>query len=328
MFVLLLSAWSKKKKASKTLERVKGLMRATVVVGVLVTVVSLVAAGRARAEMAQTGMRVGKDLMPLVNVLGGASTISLNGQKIIMKYDGTKLPVKDVLDAAEEACRNGGVRAGTFDPTAPAGAATENAKPKDIESAFLRVADLGVMRGGDDREGLVLCFAKGSQTRESLSEQLEELQKNGDLGSLGKMRYVYARKDGEGTAVLAAVTDDSFKLDALRPAPDGADTEGSDDPTLPRPKSSVRFLSAVIEGTPYATRGYRTTASEDDVRADFDKGMVARGFTTLEIELKDGMKGNAYLKDGVMVTFNASKDKSGATLVSVGSLGADDRSKR
>jgi hypothetical protein len=322
MFILVWKAWSNKKSASKTLRRIKGAMRALAVVFVLTTLLSVAAARRASAEMAQTGMRVGKDLMPLVGVLGGSSTISLNGQKIVMKYDGSKMPVKEVLDAAEAACRNGGVRAGTLDPTATPEAQRE--KPKDAESALLRITDLGIVRSGDDREGLVLCFAKGSQSRASLTEQLDSLEQTGDLGALGKMRYVYARKEGQGTAVLAAVTDDSFKLDALRPSREG-DNEGSDDHTLPRPKDSTRFLSAVLDGTPYAVRGYRTHASEEAVRTEFDAAMFARGFTTLEIETNDGAKSNAYLRDGVMVTLAISKDRNGDTLVSLGSMGADDR---
>lgn len=316
MFVLLLKAWSKKRSGSLRMKRAKGMMRAALVLAVMTTALSLLGARRARAELAQAGLRVGKDLMPLVNVLGGASTVSLNGQKVLMKYDGSKMPVREVLDAAEAACRAGGVRAPVQD--------AKDARAKDLESAILRMADFGVMRTGDDREGLVLCFAKGEGTPDTLRAQIEELQKTGDLGSLGKMRYVYARRDGNATAVLAAITDDSFSIDAFKANPE-TDAPGTDDPALPRPKGSVRFLSAAIEGTPYATRGYRTRLPEDDVRADFDRGMVARGFTTLEVESKNGLRTNAYLKDGVMVTFAAVKDKSGDTLVSIGSLGADQR---
>ncbi len=313
MFVLLLKAWSKKRSGSRRLQRVKGVMRAALVLAVMTTAISLIGARRARAELAQVGLRVGKDLMPLVDVLGGASKVSLNGQKILIKYDGSTKPVREVLDAAEAACREGGVRAPSHDTRA-----------KDLETAILRVADFGVMRTGDDREGLVLCFAKGEGTPDDLRTQIDELQKTGDLGSLGKMRYVYARRDGDATAVLAAITDDSFSIGAFEANPE-TDAPGSDDPALPRPKRSVRFLSAELEGTPYATRGYRTRLPEDEVRADFDRGMVERGFTALAIDAKSGLRTNAYLKDGVMVTFATVKDRSGDTLVSIGSLGADPR---
>ena len=86
-----------------------------------------------------------------------------------------------------------------------------------------------------------------------------------------------------------------------------------------------RLEPAVLEGTPYATRGYRTKTSEDAVRQTFEAGMLDRGFTALEAETKDGTKGNAYLKDGVMVMLAVSKDRNGDTLVSVGSMGSDDR---
>ena len=315
MWFLLVHAWKKrggKKPAPKRFSRVKGAVRAAAFLGTTLTVVSLLSARHAQAEMARAGMRLGSDLMPLVHERGDASTVSLNGQKIMMTYHGAETPVSEVLDKAEEACRAGGVKAPHVETAPPKG------------DPLLKIADFGVMRTGDDRAGLVLCFAKGSMTKESLTEQLQELEKTGDLGSLGKMRYVYARRENNQTAVLAAITEDSFDLKAMDPSREG-DAPNTDDGGLPRPRNSVRFLQAQIDGTPYAVRGYRTRASEAEAHADVDKGMAERGFKSVEVELKDGTKATGYLKDGVVVTLSVGKDKSGETLVSLGSLGADDR---
>lgn len=230
-----------------------------------------------------------------------------------MKYSGSKTPVREVLHNAEAACREGGVTSPRVDAT-------------DATNPLAKLVDFGVMRSGDDRQGLVLCFAKGAMTKGELQDQLRELEEHGNLGSLGKMRYVFARQDGEGTAVLAALTDDSFDMRALQPEPEG-DSPGSDDPSLPRPRDSVRFLTAEVEGTPYAARGYRTRVAEDVVRRELDAQMIERGFTGVEMETKDGTKANGYLRDGVVVILGVAKDRSGETLVSFGSLGADPKPK-
>lgn len=313
MWFFVVQAFRKTRSSSSTkrFSRVKGAIRAAAVVGFMMTVASLAAARHAKAELAATGMRIGKDLMPLVRELGDASTVSLNGQRILVEYRGSKTPVREVLDEAEAACREGGV-------TAPRVDATSDKNP------LVKLVDFGVMRTGDDRQGLVLCFAKGSLTQGELQEQLRELEEHGNLGSLGKMRYVFARQDGEGTAVLAALTEDSFDMNALQPNPE-SDSPGSDDPSLPRPRDSVRFLTAQVEGTPYAVRGYRTRIAEDVVRRELDAQMLERGFTGVELEMKDGAKSNGYLRDGVVVVLGVAKDKGGDTLVSLGSLGADDR---
>lgn len=314
MWFFVVHAFRKKARSSsagKRLARVKGAIRAAAVLGFMLTIASLAAARHAKAELAATGMRIGKDLMPLVRELGDASTVALNGQRIMIKYSGSKTPVREVLDHAEAACREGGVTAPRVDVTAE-------------KNPLLKLVDFGVMRTGDERQGLVLCFAKGSMSKGELQDQLKELEEHGNLGSLGKMRYVFARQDGEGTAVLAALTEDSFDMNALQPNPEG-DSPGSDDPSLPRPRESVRFLTAVVEGTPYAVRGYRTRIAEDVVRAELDAQMLERGFTGVEIETKDGTKSNGYLRDGVVVVLGVAKDKTGETLVSFGSLGSDPR---
>lgn len=299
----------------KRLDGFARVLRAAAVVAILSLLLTMVLARRARADLAATSTRIGRDLAPLADVLGGATTIALNGQKMMLRYDGSPKKVVEILDAAEQACRAGEVKAPRVDP-----------ESVPLADRALRLADLGVVRGGNDDEGAVLCFARGADTPDSLLAQLDRLTQTNDLGSLGKMRYVYAKKERGGSAVLAAVTDDSFRLDALRPAAD-RDAPGSDDPLLPRPLGSVRLFSGVLEGTPYASRVYRTRAADADVKEAFEKEMLERGFEAISVTTKDGKSSTGFQRDGVMVIFGTVTDRDGSVLVSVGTIGVDARTK-
>jgi hypothetical protein len=290
MIALLFIAWRTRSRAVSFLRLLAFLTFAS-------TLASLACARRANAEMTTSAMRVGRDLLPLVRELDGAATVSLNGERITLEYDGTTRSVREVLDAAEESCRLGGVGGGD--------------------------GQLGIHRRGDDDEGVVMCFAKGARSAASLAEQVAAFADTSDLGAFGKLRYVYARKEANGgAAALVATTEDSFRLDSLAARDAAHDAPGSDDPSLPRPSASVRFLSAQIEGASYGTRGYRTRRTPDAVRAEYDAAMLARGFTVVEIPAR---KTSAYSKDGVLVTLATAIDTNGDTLVSIGTMGADDR---
>lgn len=284
----------------KRFDRFKGVLRAAAVLAFFSLVFTFAGARHARAELARTSTRIGRDLLPIADLLAGGTSLTLNGEKMLLRYDGSTKGVREVLDAAEEACRNGDVKGNVMG----------------------RLVDMGVLRGGDDEEGVVLCFARGEGTPDSLRAQVERLKQTKDLGSLGKMRYVYAKKERGGSAVLAAITEDSFRLDAFRAGTTG-DAPGSDDPALPRPKDGVRAFSAVLEGTPYAARVYRTRANEDDVKATYIAEMAARGFTAIEAKTKDGRASIGFQRDGVMVIVATAKDRDGTLLVSVGTIGVD-----
>lgn len=305
----------------KRLEKLMRYVRAAAVIGVMTSVFLSIGARKARADFAKTSVRIGRDLMPLAATFSdgfaGMTTLSINGQKMLIRYDASSKSVRDVLDAAEETCRAGDVKAPRLN--------AESIDPTNMSERALRLADLGVVRGGNEDEGAVLCFAKGAETPDGLLAQLEKLGKTNDLGALGKMRYVFAKKEKKGTAVLAAISDDSFRLDALRSTAT-EDAPGTDDALLPRPTDSVRLFSAVLEGTPYASRVYRTRVDEGEVKRVFEGDMVARGFQSVTVAPKDGRPGGtAFVRDGVMVVFATTKDRDGSVLVTVGTIGADPR---
>jgi hypothetical protein len=299
----------------KRVERLMRYVRAAAVIGVMTSVFLSIGAKKARADFAKTSMGIGRDLMPLADVIGSATKLSLNGQKMLIRYDASAKSVGQVLDAAEDACRLGEVKAPRLN--------ADSIDPTSAAERALRLADLGVIRGGNDEEGAVLCFAKGAETPDGLLAQLEKFSQTNDLGALGKMRYVYAKKEQKGTAVLAAISDDSFRLDALRSTV-SEDAPGSDDPILPRPKDSVRLFSGVLEGTPYASRIYRTHADEEDVKRAFVGGMRERGFRSVTVAPTAGRPGaTAFVREGVMVIFGTTRDRDGSVLVTLGTIGAD-----
>lgn len=310
---------------TKDMKRVRGGLRAAGYLSLTMLAFSAYSVKVARAEMKQTSLSIGRDMLKFMQQTSAHSVtpISINGQMMYMASSVTDDPVEDVLDRYDAACKKdpGQPHLGWKDvPMQDSGRGVTRDNAPELVSK-------GVMRTGNGgQDGSVLCFMRGDNTKPSTQEAWTSFMQTGELGALGKARYVYAKKSGNGrTFVLTAWTESKFNLNDMMPT-EGVDAPGQDFPEIPRVPNSFRALSAHAEGLPYGINVYKTTDGPQQTLAFYDKAMVSAGWRGVDPELdpKTEGYGRNYLKDGVVLTVGINVAKEG-NFVALGlaGVGAD-----
>lgn len=296
---------------TKDMKHVRGLLRAAGYLSVTMIAFSAYSIKAARAEMKQTSLSIGRDMLQYVQATHHSVTpMSVNGQMMYLGSSVSDDAVDTVLDKYDDACKKdpGQPHLGWKDVPLP-NEAGGNAKRADAPDLVSK----GVMRSGvEGKEGSVLCFMRGEETKPSTQEAWTSFMQTGELGALGKVRYVYAKKTNDGrTLVLTAWTESKFNLNDMIPE-EGKDSAGADFPQIPRVPNSVRALSAHAEGRPYGVNVYKTTDSPAQTLAFYDKHMVTDGWRGVapEMDPKEGY-GHSYVKEGVVLTVGISQQKEG-----------------
>jgi len=307
-------------KSSSFRRRVVGALRVSMYV-MLVGVVGLVlSARRAKAAMDEHSFRLAKELLPIADLLQGATGLRINGERInfSMTIAHDTSPTK-VLDRIERNCsehpgplaRKLRALADQVPSSLPAG--------KEVKE-LLNAAALARNEAGG--QGAVLCFTS-NESADRLASTLEHAGEfTTDLAELGNLRYVVAaRGDGSAheenlTRVISLWTEGSFRLERLIPPAIG-DAVGTDSAVLPRPPRSVRLFSAEAQGAPYSVRIYETDLPPNEVLGFYDKKMV--GFAAIAPSGQED-KGRGYVKDALPLIVNVSRDES-KTIVTLSELG-------
>jgi hypothetical protein len=264
----------------------------------------------ARAEMKEGTLSLGRSMAAIANATNHDVTpLRLNGERMMIASSVTADGPSTVLDRYAQQCKTSG------------GAKGWETLPK-IDEATAPFEENGLLRSGDEREGSVVCFVRGERTSATVREAFESFARTGELGHLGKLRYVYAKKNPASgrTLVLTAWTEDSFNVFDLMPE-DGKDVRGDDFSEVSRPRASSRVLTARAEGFPYALNVYKTKQRPEAVLADYDADMIQRGFRGFDPEDPEA-PGRTYVKDGVVLTV-AVRESDGSTFVALGLSGAD-----
>jgi hypothetical protein len=225
------------------------------VVALAVSGAASVPAARATlsAEARDTGLALLERLAP--GEAGQPYPVLLNGQRLMFESRLTEQPVSAVLDAFERACR-----------------ATPDAAPLGPERWLqARHADVA----GNVGQGA--CFANADAR--SLTERLLDFMRDGDLSSLGRARYVLARRtpDGAGTHVLEIWAPGSLSLRALVAGP-GNPEASVDAHQLPAPSGAEPVLDARLEGQPHAIRLFTSAEQPIALLGRYTRVIAARGF--------------------------------------------------
>jgi hypothetical protein len=134
---------------------------------------------------------------------------------------------------------------------------------------------------GDDRRGGVAALDLGEALDlPSLRTRIKRFLKSGDLGDVGRLRYVYCEADGEGgTRFLTVWTDEHFDLARLLPKPsEQRDAEGSDLDGVPRYPGTLRVLSADERGMPERVVVYEGPGSPEIAELFYRSRMAAAGW--------------------------------------------------
>jgi hypothetical protein len=292
----------------------RGWHRLAAYVVVLLAVMSCWTLRAASAEMTRMSLALGRDLLPLSDLLTERARVDINGEHVWAASALTSSSVHSVLDRFETHCREGGATGITWG----SGAAEKPAVAQlvDVRGPQGPQMTLGVLRSEAGDEGAILCFPKKGETS-SFMARLRGFAGSMDLGELGQMRYAYVRRDHDKTHVLTMWTDQHLRLDKMAGI-DGAEP-GFDNPDLPRPVRSRRIVSTSIDGTPYGALGYLSQAAPGDVLSAYSRDMVGRGWTEART-IDDSVL--AFMKDGSLVTFATRKTDDG-TLIGIAEMGVD-----
>jgi hypothetical protein len=263
----------------------------------------------AYAGLQDQGMAMGRELMQVGDVVRDKYRVRVNGEPVWVNnvnVDGTK---KEILDKAEAMCRQ------------HSGGLEEEYKKFPAEfrktiSGAEESAVMGVLRQEAGDEGVVACIVnpKASGGFNGFVGRMEEFGKTRDLASIGNLRYVYVKESGGTTRMLTAFTEGSFRLDRF--APEVGEPAGTDPTDAPRPKSSVRLMSAEVDGAAYGTRMYESTESSKTILAQFDAEMPGHGWTNPAPIPGREQEARLFMKDGQDFILLASEDR-GRTYVTM-----------
>lgn len=313
--------WIRRLSLAKS-KHVRGLLRAGGYVAALSLALGAFQLRSAHAEVKNRTVELGRQMLQLAQASQhDVNRLSLNGQPMWVGSSMSEDSVGDVLDRYETDCAKNAAQ--------PAESWRELATKTAEQKAEKPGMASGIMRGGDRNEGTVICFTKGEGSKPTVKEALKTFAETGELGALGNLRYVYAKKSARGNSiVLTAWTDDKFNLADLTP-PEGTEARGSDFPEIPRPPTSLRLLSAQVEGTPFGANVYRSKQGPANVVSYYDAEMGKRGWFALDPELAKnadngenptGAHGRLYEKNGVVLTL-ATNLQDGDTVTGLGLAG-------
>jgi hypothetical protein len=330
----LLTHWRKdpKKKA-----HIKGMARVAVYFSVLGVASAILTVRSAKAQVAQEGLELGRQLAQRMDALAGegkheTTKLRLNGQVMYVSNALVKDPAKDVLDRFAEHCEKNLAQS----PKEWNGLADA---PGELGDAKV-TGEAGVVRAGSDKDGMVMCLTKTKASKPKLSEAVQAFAETGELSALGELRYVFVQTTPKGkTQVLTAWTHETFSVKEMMP-PEGVDSPGADIAGLPRPPASWRMISATAEGTGYAMNVYRSDDSPEKISAFYEAEMKKLDFTGGAIpfarpngevdgqivrpEEGTGKTGLAFAKEGAVFTVGI-KQENGKSYVAAGYAGTTAR---
>jgi len=297
--------------------RRRGVARVGLYVGLLLAIGFVAALRSAHAEVMELSLAFGRDLLPLQDLLVDRARVSINGEAIWAASSLSSASLGEVLDRFEAHCHANGAGDETWGDVTSG----EGSPPKAFDTRRLQGSkfDFGVLRSERVSEGAILCFVGAPDVAEpNWLDRMRRFVDTKDLSRLGRLRYAFARVDRGQTHVLAMWTDSHLRFDKLS-GTDGTEP-GFDNPDLPRPIRSSRTVSAAIDGTSYAVRGYHSDARPTEVLAAYTNEMVRRGW---QVAPTNDAQTRGYLKDGSLVTVGTNESGQGGVEIGIAEMGVD-----
>jgi hypothetical protein len=182
---------------------------------------------------------------------------------------------------------------------------------------------LNQMAFGNDTKGGVAALDYGEKlSLQGLKDRISRIAEVNDLGSIGKLRYVwYEKNEKGGTRFLTIWTDDKFELKKLLPG-ERKDADGTDIDDVPRYPGTVRVLSAEERGMPQRMAVYDGPGSPETAEMFYRARMRTLGWeedtTFAEIAKKEGKRALKYgNKKGHEVIIDLSDAENGQGLAVV-----------
>ena len=280
---------------------------------------ALVAGRIAYANAKKAALETGNELIRLTDNahMSGIYRLRMNGELVKITSAVSQMDHNAILDRFQKECEDHAdgmeIEFGNLK-----GAVAPDAYPRNEGHS-----GVGVLRQSDDKGGMVACFATGKETSSAeVFGRVADFAKTGDLGSIGSLRYIVAKKgESAPSHVVALWTEGSFNVNKM--FPEQGDAPGNDAPGVLRPPSSKRLLTAYAEGAPYGVRVYDSTLTKESILSEYDKVMPATGWMTYPRATEAAPFSRAFSKDGhdIIVTTEPGKDGLG-TQVSIVEMGS------
>lgn len=301
--------------------RLRAISRALAYITVVSFAFSLVSLRSVYGRVRDASLEIGRDLLPLKSILGPAQPLLINGAKVFVGARHVDESVGDVVERFEAYCEEqSGNLAEDLERLDPS-------QQAELPSEFRRPNRLGILRNDAGDEAAIACIAapQGSRGIDGFITRAQNLLSTGDLGELGRLRYLFARKNQKagGTDVITLWQEGSFPI--MRMLFPEEDVPGSDTESVPRPQGSMRVLSAEVPGTGYGMRAYATSESAERVLQGYEESLPLLGWVhrpppdVPESEvMSDGVR--TFTKEDAAIYIIAD-DSEGRTIVQVVEMG-------
>lgn len=291
--------------------RVMGVIRLSTYLAVVSLGVGLLAARTGYTHMRGAGMMFGDEILRLTDLgeAGDYYRLRLNGQTVNVASASTDRPVSAVLDIFQQGC-------------------TERADQLSLELANLKRAlgapappsvatgapGIGILRNELNGRGFVLCFAQDRVTDQFTAyRNLQEFAVTGDLGKVGKLRYIAARRTAAGGALAVGVWVDG-PLPLAEMFPLSGDAPGTDIEGVLRPKGTRRIFTAYAEASPYGISVYESERAPAALLEELDKGMPSLGWQAVPAFDERTPNARAFTRPGADIIVTAEESRRGAVL--------------
>lgn len=140
---------------------------------------------------------------------------------------------------------------------------------------------LPALEFGNAEQGGVaaLDLGPGKISIRDLIERFDRFRKTGNLGDIGRLRYCYTERSGNGgTRFLTIWTEEKFNLNQLIAANDRSDAPGRDLDGVPRYPGTRRILSGAEAGMPQGLAVYEGAGSAETAMMFYRARMKTLGW--------------------------------------------------
>ena len=294
--------------------RVAGFITCLIGTGAVAAVVN--AQGEARAATVE----LGRGLLEMRELLGSQTEIRINGNRMYAGGAHVASPLPAVLDRFEQHCRELGWQLDQNE--------TESfAKSVQTKLAALGATSLTVSGQRSEDEGVVVCLLAppSAHGAKQFLERAREFSVTGDLGRVGDIRYVSARKSAAGgTDVVTVWTEGPFNMKTLTDTEH--DAPGSDLKGVARPEGSRRIMDVDMANGQYGLKSYRVRALAEPALESYARGLGRSGWREMTTGITPGTtlrQSRTFEKDGAALVVSAHAEGDGARvdILQMGSRG-------
>jgi hypothetical protein len=323
-----------------------GLWRAARVGGYALVVVAGFGACSLKSAAARTRDsldEVGGELLDNAAMLGDSTPVTINGAIMFGAARDVPLDLDAALDRIEGACRepaaapNPSWLTDSLEGPVPAAGDAKGPTTANPRNAPLglpqRLERIGIDRRRGDGTGSIVCV-QPERAPDGIGAWMTGIRAfaaSGDLGSLGKVRYVVARPSGPHRTLVAGIwTEGSFNVRQM--VSSAGDAPGNDILGVPRPASSRRILSAEVVGGHYGVHSYECGGSIAEELAAYDQVMLRSGWQRTAEGLSTAKQApavaahldetsRAFVQRGVAILVDATELPDGHTRIDIVQMG-------